>query len=37
MVVNIVVNVEKTEMRIGLDFSDSFPVLGQQYNGDVQH
>ena len=36
-VVNISCNVEKPEMRIGLDFSNSFPVLGPQYNSDVQH
>ena len=36
-VVNISANVEKPEKRKGLDFPNSFHVLGQQYIGDVQH
>lgn len=36
-VVDISVNVEKREKRTVLDVSNSFPILGQQYNGDLQH
>lgn len=33
----ILVNVKKPEKIIGLYFSNSFPALGQRYNGDVPH
>ena len=35
--VDFSINVEKPEKKIGFYFSNSFPVLDQRYNGDVQH